>query len=106
MFPSHLVANVTDYHDCVPRIEPLDPDAIHVPSLQHAPGSTEVDEARNVSVGHKIIMTSPMTSSSPLNVTNSYSGGEESQVVDMTTNQSNLSNSLDVDMADVTMEES
>jgi len=95
-----------DYHDCVPRIEPLDPDAIHVPTLQHPPGSAEVDEARNVSVGHKIIMTSPMTSSSPLNVTNSYSGGEESQVVDMTTNQSNLSNSLDVDMADVTMEES
>lgn len=95
-----------DYHDCVPRIEPLDHDSIHVPTLQSnvTGGSSQADtEVVTPSTGthHKIILQSPATSSSPI-----HSAGEGGSGPEDTINQSNLSNSLDVEMADVTTDES
>ena len=93
-----------DYHDCVPKIEPLDPDAIHVPTLQSQSTVVVGEAVATPTVGHKIILhQSPLTSSSPLAGNNSYSPAAED---DSNVAAVNLSNSLDVEMGDVTMDES
>lgn len=70
-----------DYPDEVPKLEPLDPSSIHTPQLR---------PPFEASTGHRGF--SQLSPSSPLNVTSE----------DDTNNQSN---SLDIEMADVTNDE-